>query len=164
MEFSQTRDRTGVPCIGKQILIHCTPSEVLQDLLFTKETALERSGNSSKSWSNSGAGAPTSHQETLQPRMLSVACVLSHFSRVRLFVILWAVGRQAPLSMGFSRQEYWSGLPRPPLRDLPNPGIESLSLMSPALTAGFFTTSATWKAHFWVDTCQNEHCTHDHHF
>jgi len=43
--------------------------------------------------------------------------------------------------MGFSRQEYWSGLPCPPLGDLPDPGIEPLSLMSPALAGGFFTTS-----------------------
>ena len=44
----------------------------------------------------------------------------------------------------FSRQEYWSGLPWPPPGDLPNPGIESTSLSSPALTGGFFTTSLTW--------------------
>ena len=73
-------------------------------------------------------------------------CVLSHFSRVQLFAIPWAVACQAPLSMGFSRQEYWSGLPCPPPEDLPNPGIEPTSLMSPALAGGYFTTSATWKA------------------
>ena len=49
--------------------------------------------------------------------------------------------------MGFSRQEYWSGLPSPPPGDLPNPQIEPTSLMSPALAGGFFTTSATWEAH-----------------
>ena len=48
---------------------------------------------------------------------------------------------QAPLSMGFPRQEYWSGLPFPSPGDLPDPGIESMSLMSPALVGGFFTTS-----------------------
>ena len=51
-------------------------------------------------------------------------CLLSHFSRFPLFVTLWAVAHQAPLSMGFSRQEYWSGLPCPPPGDLPNPGIK----------------------------------------
>ena len=56
-------------------------------------------------------------------------------------------GGQAPLSMSFSRQEYWSGLPFPPLGDLSNPGIKPTSLMSPALAGGFFTTGATWKAH-----------------
>ena len=60
-----------------------------------------------------------------------------------LFATLWTVAGQAPLSMGFSRQEYWSGLPCPPPGDLPNPGIQPASLMSPALTSGFFTTSAT---------------------
>ena len=59
-------------------------------------------------------------------------CVLSCFSRVWLFVTLWTVAHQAPLSMGFSRQEYWSGLPCPPPGDVPNPGIE---LTSPALQA-----------------------------
>ena len=51
--------------------------------------------------------------------------------------------------MEFSRQEYWSGLPCPPTGDLPNPGIESVSLMSPALADGFFTTSDTWEALPW---------------
>ena len=49
----------------------------------------------------------------------------------------------APLSMGFCRQEYWSGLPCPPPGDLPNPGIKPASLGFPALADGFFTTSAT---------------------
>ena len=54
------------------------------------------------------------------------ACMLSRFSGVWLFVTLWRVAHQAPLSMGFSRQEYWSGLPRPPPGDLPDPGIKLL--------------------------------------
>ena len=56
----------------------------------------------------------------------------------------WTVARQAPLSMGFSRREYWSGLPCLPPGDIPEPGIEPTSLMSPALAGGFFTTSTTW--------------------
>ena len=72
--------------------------------------------------------------------------VLSCFSHVWLFATLWTVTFQAPLSIGFSRQEYWSGLPCPPPGDLPHPGIEPVSLMSPALKGGFFTTSATWKS------------------
>ena len=55
----------------------------------------------------------------------------------------WAVDRQAPLSMGFSRQEYWSGLPFPPPGGLPDLGMEPTSLRSSALAGGFFTTSAT---------------------
>ena len=74
-------------------------------------------------------------------------CVLSRFSHVRLFVIPWTVAHQAPLSMGFSRQEYWSGLPYLRLGDLPNSGNEPPSLMSPALAGGFFTTDVTWEAH-----------------
>ena len=63
------------------------------------------------------------------------ACVLSHFSCVQLFATLWTIACQAPLSMGFSRQEYWSGLPCPPLGDLSDPGIKPLSPVSPALYA-----------------------------
>ena len=55
---------------------------------------------------------------------------------------------QAPQSMGFSRQEYWSGLPCPTLGDLPDPGLEPESLMFPALAGGFFTTNAAWEAPF----------------
>ena len=57
----------------------------------------------------------------------------SGFSRVRLFVIPWNVARQAPLSTEFSRQEYWIGLPFPLPGDLPNPGIEPVSPVVPAL-------------------------------
>ena len=72
-------------------------------------------------------------------------------SHIRLFVILWTVARQAPLSMGFSRQEYWSGLPYPPPEDLPDPGIKPASPKSPALAGGFFTSSTTWEAPVSVD-------------
>ena len=70
-------------------------------------------------------------------------CVLNCFSCVRIFATLWTVAHQAPLSMGFSRQEYWRGLPCPPPGDLPNPGIEP---KSPALVGGFYITSTTWEA------------------
>ena len=65
--------------------------------------------------------------------------MLSHFSRVQLFATPWTVARQALLSTGFSRQEHWSGLLWPPPGDLPDPGMEHRSLMSPALAGGFFT-------------------------
>ena len=74
------------------------------------------------------------------------ACVLSHISRVQLCATSWTIAHQAPLSMGFPRQEYWSGLPCPSPGDLPNPGVEPISLMSPALAGRFFTTSTTWEA------------------
>ena len=69
-------------------------------------------------------------------------CVLSH---VRLCDPM-TVTHQAPLSMEFSRQKYWSQLPCPTAEVLSNPGIEPTSLASPALAGRFFTTSAPWKA------------------
>ena len=72
-------------------------------------------------------------------------CALSCFSHVQLFTTLWTVAHQAPLSMGFSRQESWNGLPSPPPGDLPNPGIRPTFLKSPALPVRFFTASATWE-------------------
>ena len=72
--------------------------------------------------------------------------MLSQFSHVQFFATLWTVACQAPQSMGFPRQEYWNGLPFPSPGDLPDPEIEPMSLMSPALAGGFFTTSATWEA------------------
>ena len=74
------------------------------------------------------------------------ACVLSCFSHVLFFATQWAIDPQALLSLGFSRQEYWSGLPCSPSGDLPDSGIEPTSLMSPALAGRFFTASATWEA------------------
>ena len=62
-------------------------------------------------------------------------CVLSHFSHIRLFATLCTLVLQGPLSMGFSRQGYWSQLPCPPPGDLPNTGIEPTSPASPALQA-----------------------------
>ena len=58
----------------------------------------------------------------------------------------WTVAGQAPLCMEFSRQEYWNGLPFSSPGDVPHPGIKPMSLMSPALTSGFFTTRATLEA------------------
>ena len=67
------------------------------------------------------------------------------------YVTPWTAAHQAPLSMGFFRQEYWSGLPRPPPGDLTDPESKPTSLMSPALAGGFFTISTTWET-------QGEHC------
>ena len=69
---------------------------------------------------------------------------------------LWTVALQAPLSMGFCRQEYWRGLLFPPPVNLPNPGIEPPSLMSPALAGGFFTISITWKASLAAQTVKTD--------
>ena len=72
----------------------------------------------------------------------SYACVLSHFSCGHLFAVLCIVAHQDPMSMGFSRQLYWSRLPLPPPGDLPDSAIESASLISPALAGRFFTAIA----------------------
>ena len=67
-------------------------------------------------------------------------------THVQLFATSWTKAHQAPLSMGFSKQEYWNGLPFPSPKDLHDPGTDPASLRSPALAGGFFTTSATWEA------------------
>ena len=72
--------------------------------------------------------------------------ILRNFSHVWLFATLWIIALQAPLSMGFSRQEHWSGLPCPPLGDLPDLGIQPVSLTSPALEGRLFNISVTWEA------------------
>ena len=85
--------------------------------------------------------------------MCVCVCTRVHgLSHVRFFAVPWTVAHQTPLSMGFPRQEYWSGLPFPTLGDLPHPGIELTSLVSSALAGGFFTTAPPgkpqWKASF----------------
>ena len=77
-------------------------------------------------------------------------------SSVRLFVTPCTVARQVPPLVEFSRQEYWSGLPTPPLGDLPNPRIEPASPVSPTLARGFFTTRATWRWPFDKNTGPSE--------
>ena len=77
------------------------------------------------------------------------ACMLNHFSHVQLFMTLWTL-----LSMGFSRQAYWSELPCPPPGDLTNSGFEHRPLISPALAGGVFTISAYWEATMYsVNVC-----------
>ena len=76
-------------------------------------------------------------------------CVFSHW----LFLAPWTVAFQATLSMGFPRQEYWSGLPFPSSGHLPNPGIKPAS---PALAGGFFTSSTTFgKPYIWLTKRKN---------
>ena len=78
---------------------------------------------------------------------VACTCMPSCFSHDQLFATPWTIAPQAPLSVGFSRREYWSGLPSPPSGDLPTPGIKPVSLMSPALAGRFCITSATGEAH-----------------
>ena len=92
----------------------------------------------------SGFQGHLSTQPFLSLKHSSYLLLFSCFSRFRLFATLRTVACQAPLSMGFSRQEYWNGLPRAPPEDFHDPGIETLS---PALAGGFIYDRATKEAH-----------------
>ena len=92
-------------------------------------------------------------REVLTQPESQYACVLGHISHVGLFATPWIVAHQAPLSTGFSRQEYWSGLPCPSPGDLPDPGIGPMSLsLVLQLAGGFFITSTTWEAQISVSS------------
>ena len=93
-------------------------------------------------------GAKVKQCGNSRPRRVCVcvcvcACALSF---IQISEVPWTTARQVPLPMGFSRQDYWRGLPFPPPGDPPNPGIKPVSPVSPALADKFFTTSATWEA------------------
>ena len=83
-------------------------------------------------------------EDLLEKGKATHSCILAW--RIQSCATLWTVAHRALLSVGFSSQEYWSGLPCPPPRDLLDPWIQSVSLMSPALAGWFFTTSPPWKA------------------
>ena len=78
--------------------------------------------------------------------LLMCVCLRSHFSHVQLCATLWTVAHQAPLSMGFSKQEYWSGLPCPPPGHLPNPGTELISSVAPTFQADSLPLSHQGRA------------------
>ena len=78
----------------------------------------------------------------------------TEISCILLFATPWTVAHQAPLSMEFSRQEYWSGLPFPTPGDLPDPGIKPTSLESPVLAGGFFTTEPLRKPNHGITAVQ----------
>ena len=80
---------------------------------------------------------PEAHRGIATKRKRSFVLMVGH---VQLFASPWTVAHQAPLPMEFFKQEYWSVLPFPTPGDLPDPGIEPMSLVSPALAGGFFTT------------------------
>ena len=79
-------------------------------------------------------------------RLLSLKAISDSFATP------WIVAGQAPLSMGFPRQEYWSGLPFPSPKDLHDSGVGPTSLLSPVSTGRFFTTSATWETRIRTQT------------
>ena len=99
-------------------------------------------------WSRAFVHASSFHAQnnTLSHFLLLSVCVLSGWSRVQLYAVPWTVAPQAPLPMGFSRQEHQSGVPFPPLEVLPDPGMETVATAPPALASGFFITRAPWEA------------------
>ena len=92
-----------------------------------------------------------SHCRAIVEEFISCACVLIHFVHVQVFATPWTVACQVPLPMGFSRQEYWSGLPFPPPGTLLDPESETVSLMSPAMAGRLLTPSTTWEAFYFVN-------------
>ena len=88
-------------------------------------------------WTEEPGGLQSVGSQKIRRDLAHVHVMLSRFSRVQLHAALWTVALQAPLSMGFSRQEYWCGLPFPSPGDLPNPEIEP---GSPALEADALTS------------------------
>ena len=94
---------------------------------------------------------------------LGLVYIVCHFSCVQLFATLCTVVHQAPLSVGFSRQDHWSAFPLLSPGDLPYSGIGLMSLMSPALVGGFLTTSATWEAHRIQLTIKKKNITQKEH-
>ena len=129
---SWPRDGTLVSYIAGSFFADCTTREVPYSLFFYNK-------NVWKEMSHIMINCPLCIQILLCMR------VLNHFSCVWLFANLWTVAHQAPLSMGFPRQEYWSGLLCLLPGHLPDSGIEPVSLTSPALTGRFFTTEPPEK-------------------
>ena len=84
-----------------------------------------------------------------------LVCTLSHLTHVRSFGTLWTVAHQTPLSMGFSRQEQWTGLSCPPPGIFLMQGLNPHLLYLPALAGGFFTTGTTWEAPIYLAISSN---------
>ena len=109
----------------------------------------------------STASVPTRRLKGPAILQFSCACMLSRSSRVRLFVTPRTVAHQAPLSMGFSRQDYWRGLPFPPPGNIPDPGFEPISFIS--CIGRRVPTSTTWEAlqspwDLFIEYCPVPHC------
>ena len=102
------------------------------------------------------SASPVQELMTRNHGQFKVILTLRVFSQARLFASPRIVAHQAPLSVGFYRQEYWSELPFPSPRDLPDPGIKPTSLESPALSGRFFITAPPGKSNSEVRNYQRE--------
>ena len=127
-------------------VLGCHPDYVIKDCHISPTSKLSSVGFMSEClcWGVHRAGKWGSPPIKKEKSKKKSVCVPSRFSRAWLFVTPGTTAHQAPLSVGFSRQECWRGLPCPPQGIFP--GIESISLLSSALAGGFFTTSTTWEA------------------
>ena len=137
-----TGDQTYVPCIAKRLLTHWTTRQVPIVLIIGYSLGwqvLEQRPGSQQRQERQPKGCYSFSAALVSQRVRVLSC----FCRVGLFATAWTVAHQAPLCLGSSRQEYWSGLPCPPPVDCPDPGIKPASLRSPASAGGFFTTRAT---------------------
>ena len=132
LELSSPRDRkSDYPRI---IPLRVEPSPLL--CVRAEEREEDPSLSSPGSGLCKGSYGHSTRVGTLEPTGRVCTCTLSHLSCVRLFATPRTVACQAPLSMGFSRHEHWSGLPCPPPGDLPDPGIKRVFPLAPALEAG----------------------------
>ena len=143
MENSESPLRTEAPVAGVLLMADTVRKDVhLDQVTYRPELRLAQTlamGTASVRQFQACLEAWKPKKWSFQRRV----CLLGHFSHVWLCVTWWTVALQAPPSLGFSREEYWRGLPCPPPRDLPDSGIEPVSLTSLALTGSFFTTSVT---------------------
>ena len=112
-----------------------------------------------------GKGLKRKKDYFFNPCVCVCVCVCVYvLCHVWLFATPWTVAHQVLLSMGFSRQEYWSGLPCPPPGDLPEPGIKPASLTSPALAGKFFTARDTQEALSSLHSCLKSYVGRSFHF
>ena len=118
-------------------------------LLRTLEMVLGPPGTSRLMWKLMMILIPSGPSKLSPYFFQRFAVCAQWFSHVRLFATPWTVAHQAPLPMEFSRQEYWRGFPCPPPEDLPNPGIELVLLVSPAVVVRFFTPRTTYLRWYW---------------
>ena len=149
-ESSWPKDQTCVSCTAGRFLTTKSSGKPWSESCLVVYDPLQPHGLYSP-WNSPGKNTewvamPFSRGSSWWRDQTQVSCIEGKFFTVQLFATLWTVAHQTPLSMGFSRHEYWSGLPCPPRGDLPDPGIKPVSLKSPAFSDRFFTTSATWEA------------------